>query len=124
MTASSPLPKKLGIRIASPVKSTPPASKPTMGMTISLTRELTIAVNAPPTATPTARSTTEPRLMNSINSLRKFANLCSAEIFKASVVKSVSYIRQKIVVESKIMNYCEPQGKNFVCLEEMTKISL
>ena len=71
MTASSPLPKKLGIRIASPVKSTPPASKPTMGMTISLTRELTIAVNAPPTATPTARSTTEPRLINSINSLRK-----------------------------------------------------
>ena len=53
------------------VKSTPPASKPTTGMMISLTRELTMAVKAPPTATPTARSTTEPRLMNSMNSLRK-----------------------------------------------------
>ncbi len=36
---------------------------------MSLTRELTMAVKAPPTATPIARSTTEPRLMNSLNSL-------------------------------------------------------
>lgn len=40
-----------------------------MGIMMSLTRELTMAVKAPPTATPMARSTTEPRLMNSLNSL-------------------------------------------------------
>lgn len=75
MTASSPVPKKLGIWIARLVKSTPPAIRPTMGIIISLTRELTMAVKAPPTATPTARSTTEPRLINSMNSLRKLEPL-------------------------------------------------
>ena len=66
------------MRIASPVKSTPPASNPTIGITMSFTNELTMAVNAPPTATPTARSTTEPRLINSMNSLRKFDPLACA----------------------------------------------
>lgn len=75
MTASSPVPKKLGMRMARLVKSTPPANRPTIGITMSFTRELTIAVNAPPTATPTARSTTEPRLINSMNSLRKLEPL-------------------------------------------------
>ena len=63
--------KKFGMVRLSEVKSTPPAMRPTIGITMSLTRELTMAVKAPPTATPTARSITEPRLMNSINSLRK-----------------------------------------------------
>ena len=61
--------------MARPVKSTPPARSPTIGMMISLTKELTMAVKAPPTATPTARSTTEPRLINSMNSLRKLEPL-------------------------------------------------
>lgn len=33
------------------------------------TREVTIELKAPPTTTPMARSTTLPRLMNSLNSL-------------------------------------------------------
>lgn len=49
----------------------PPAIRPTIGMTMSFTRELTMAVKAPPTATPTASSTTEPRLINSMNSFLK-----------------------------------------------------
>ena len=71
MTAASPVPKKLGIVHERLVKFTPPPIRPTMGMMMSFTSEFTMAVKAPPTATPTARSTTEPRLMNSINSLRK-----------------------------------------------------
>ncbi len=71
MTASSPVPKKFGMWMARSVKLTPPAIRPTIGMTMSLTKELTIVVKAPPTATPTARSTTEPRLINSMNSFLK-----------------------------------------------------
>ena len=43
-------------------------------MMISLTKEVTIAVKAPPTATPTAKSTTLPRLINSLNSLTTFGS--------------------------------------------------
>jgi len=88
MTAASSEPKKFGMVIERLVKSTPPARRPTMGMTISLTSELTMAVKARPTATLTARSTTEPRLINSMNSLRKedcsfltFSIACLVELF-------------------------------------------
>lgn len=47
-----------------------------MGMTMSLTRELTMEVKAPPMMMPTARSMTEPRLMNSLNSLRTLGSFC------------------------------------------------
>ncbi len=55
-------------------KSKPPMSIETTGITTSLTRELTIEVKAPPMMIPTARSTTEPRLINSLNSLRIFGS--------------------------------------------------
>ena len=51
------------------LKSKPPIIIETTGITTSLTRELTIAVKALPMMIPTARSMTEPRLMNSLNSL-------------------------------------------------------
>ena len=68
------------------VKSKPPISMEIIGMTTSLTRELTIDVKAPPTIIPTARSTTEPRLMKSLNSLRTFGSffLSFARFFERS----------------------------------------
>lgn len=47
----------------------PPMNILTTGMTMLFTREVTIELKAPPTTTPMARSTTLPRLMNSLNSL-------------------------------------------------------
>ncbi len=64
-------PKILGISIAREEKSRPPASRLVIGMMMSSTKDLTMAVKAPPTATPMAKSTTLPRLMNSLNSFRK-----------------------------------------------------
>ena len=51
------------------LKSKPPIIMEITGMTTSLTREVTMAVKAPPMMIPTARSMTDPRLMNSLNSL-------------------------------------------------------
>lgn len=64
-------PKMLGMSIARVLKSRPPARRLVIGIIMSLTSELTMAVKAPPTATPTARSTTLPRLINSLNSRTK-----------------------------------------------------
>lgn len=69
MWATEFAPKILGISMARVEKSSPPARRLVIGMMMSSTRDLTIAVKAPPTATPMARSTTDPRLMNSLNSL-------------------------------------------------------
>ena len=49
-------------------KSMLPMTRPIGGMTMSLTSELTIAPNAAPMTSPTARSTTLPRMANSLNS--------------------------------------------------------
>lgn len=70
------------------VKSKPPIIMEMTGMTTSLTRELTIDVNAPPTIIPTARSTTEPRLMNSLNSLMTFGSF----FFKLSRFLEISVV--------------------------------
>lgn len=56
------------------MKSKPPINIEITGITTSLTRELTMEVKAPPTMIPTARSTTEPRLMNSLNSFMTFGS--------------------------------------------------
>lgn len=52
------------------VKSKPPMIIEMTGITTSLTREVTMAVKAAPTTMPTARSTTLPRLINSLNSFK------------------------------------------------------
>src|ERR1017187_6121750 len=51
------------------LKLTLPIALPIGGMMMSLTAEVTILPNAPPMITPTARSTTLPRIANSLNSL-------------------------------------------------------
>src|SRR6266478_2797065 len=51
------------------VKLTLPMTLPIGGMMMSLTTEVTILPKAPPMITPTARSTTLPRIANSLNSL-------------------------------------------------------
>src|SRR5690606_19892101 len=50
-------------------KSTPPSSRPIGGMITLSTSEVTILPNAAPMTTPTARSTTLPRIANSLNSV-------------------------------------------------------
>jgi len=50
-------------------KSTLPSNTPIGGITISLTSDVTIFPNAAPITIPTARSSTLPRMMNSLNSL-------------------------------------------------------
>src|SRR5205809_7182227 len=57
-------------------KSRPPKSRPTTGMMRSLTSEETILPNAAPMITPTARSTTLPRMANSLNSFSTVFLLC------------------------------------------------
>ena len=49
----------------------PPNSLPITGMTTSFTSEPTILPKAAPITTPTARSTTLPRIANSLNSVMK-----------------------------------------------------
>lgn len=65
-------------------KSKPPIIIDTTGMTTSLTREVTMAVNAPPMMIPTARSVTDPRLMNSLNSLNIFGSFCLIVLVKSA----------------------------------------
>ena len=69
IVAGSEAPRKLGTVILRWLKSMPPISILTIGMTILFTREVTMEPKAPPTTTPMAKSTTLPRLMNSLNSL-------------------------------------------------------
>src|SRR4030081_2309340 len=49
-------------------KLTPPIALPMGGIRMSLTMEVTILPKAAPRTTPTARSTTLPRMANSLNS--------------------------------------------------------
>src|SRR5947207_527173 len=58
------------------LKSTPPRSRPIGGIRTSLTSEETILPNAAPMITPTARSTTLPRMANSLNSFSTVFLLC------------------------------------------------
>ena len=50
------------------------SSKPIGGMMMSATRDDTMVPNAPPMTTPTARSTTFPRMTNSLNSFNMFSS--------------------------------------------------
>src|SRR5438128_2533053 len=66
------------------LKLTPPMALPMGGMRMSLTMEVTILPKAAPMTTPTARSTTLPRMANSLNSLSMliaFWKECLNELF-------------------------------------------
>src|SRR5260370_21530857 len=60
-----------------PEKSTWPSSRPIGGIITSSTSEDTIFPKAAPIITPTAKSTTLPRMANSLNSLNTGFLLCS-----------------------------------------------
>ena len=68
----------------------PPATTAMSGLMMWSVSAVTMDVNAPPMMTPTARSITLPRLMNSLNSLRKvfmsILLLRNAPLWKQSVV--------------------------------------
>lgn len=63
----------------------------TIGIMMSLTSEVTMAVKAEPTTIPTARSMTLPRLIKSINSLRKPLFLARSSLRLAAAFVLVSF---------------------------------
>lgn len=73
-------------------------------MTTSFTREVTIEVKAPPMIMPTARSITEPRLMNSLNSLMTFGSFffMVSKPFWTSILGSLDSFAMRILYHEKM----------------------
>ncbi len=73
-----------------PEKSKPPIIMEMTGITMSLTREVTMAVKAAPIIIPMARSMTEPRLINSLNSLSTLGSFFFKLLLKSACFSSSS----------------------------------